>query len=351
MARGLTMRNVGMAIAGCVLLVASSVHALDSVRLIKGGTVNGRVTKMSPTEVEVEGAGGLTKAVPVNEIDVILWDDEPTQIKTARQHLKEANYQSALQTLEKITLPANARPELKQDLEFYLAYTKALMALGGQAEIRDAGSQMIAFVKNNPGNYHWLHANEVVGDLLVAAGSFDRAVEYYAVLAKAPWPDFKMRAGVAMGRALLAQGKTAEAEKQFDEVLSLRVEGEAADAQRLAARLGKARCLAAAKKTEEAIKDIESIIERANPEQTDLLAQAYNALGNAYMAAGKTKEAIFAFLHVDLLYYMNSDAHAEALANLVLLWKQDAKPERAQKALQTLETRYRNSPWLKKVSG
>jgi len=133
--------------------------------------------------------------------------------------------------------------------------------------------------------------------------------------------------------------------------LAIRAEGEMADAQRLAARLGKARCLAANKKTEEAIKDIESIIERANAEQTDLLAQAYNALGNAYAAAGKTKEAIFAFLHVDLLYYMNGDAHAEALANLVLLWKKDNKPERAQRALQTLESRYRNSPWLKKATG
>ena len=346
------MRHVVLMAATLAWLAAgSAAEALDSVRLLKGGTVNGRVTKMSPTEVEVEGAGGLTKAVPVNEIDVVLWDDEPSQIKTARQHLKEANFQSAMQTLEKITLPGNARPELKQDLEFYTAFTKAQMALAGQGEIREAGSQMAAFVKNNPGNYHWLHANEVVGDLLVPAGAFDRAVEYYATVGKAPWPDYKMRAGVAMGRALLAQDKVAEAEKQFDAVLAIRAEGEMADAQRLAARLGKARCLAANKKTEEAIKDIESIIERANAEQTDLLAQAYNALGNAYAAAGKTKEAIFAFLHVDLLYYMNGDAHAEALANLVLLWKKDNKPERAQRALQTLESRYRNSPWLKKATG
>ena len=328
---------------------SSFAAALDIVKRHKG-VVNGQVTKVSPLAVEIE-ANQIPQSIPVNDIEAVNWDGEPSQLKTARQHIKDANYQSALQAMEKLTLPANARDQIRQDIEFYTAYCKAQMALGGQGEIKDAGSAMANFVKNNPGSYHWLQANEVVGDLLTAMGVYDKAMEYYAPLGKTEWPDYKMRSGVAIGRALLAQNQVEKAQQQFQAVLALKAEGDLATAQRQAAELGNARCLAAQKKTDEAIKIIEGIIAKADPESSELLGQAYNALGTAYRAANKKKEALMAFLHVDLIYFMQPDAHAEALANLVTLWKEDNKPEREQKCLQTLESRYPNSPWNKKKPG
>lgn len=331
---------------GAWLAASQFAAALDTVRRHKG-TVNGRITKVSPTEIEIE-ANQIPQTIPVNDIDAVLWDEEPSQVKAARQQIKEANYQSALQALEKVAVPQNAREQVKQDVEFYTAYCKAQMALGGQGEIKEAGTAMAMFVKNNPGSYHWLKANEVVGDLLSAMGVYDKSLEYYAPLAKAPWPDYKMRAGVATGRALLAQNQIEKAQQQFQAVLATKAEGDLATAQRQAAELGNARCLGALKKTDEAIKIIEAIIAKADPEANDLLGQAYNALGTAYRAAGKNKEALMAFLHVDLIYYMHPDTHAEALFNLIALWKADNKPEREQKCLQTLEARYPNSRWKPK---
>jgi len=43
---------------------------------------------------------------------------------------------------------------------------------------------------------------------------FDFAEKQYVELAKAPWPVYKMRAAVSMGRSLQAQGKHAEAIQQ-----------------------------------------------------------------------------------------------------------------------------------------
>ena len=308
------------------------------------------VTKTSPTDVDIE-VNSIPQTVPVNEIESISWDNEPSQLKAARQHIKEANYQSALQAMEKVTLPQNARDQIRQDLEFYTAYCKAQMALGGQGEIKEAGTADGRLRQENPGSYHWLKANEVVGDLLAAMGVYDKAIEYYAPLSKAPWADYKMRAGVAIGRGLLAQNQVEKAQQQFQAVLALKAEGDLAVAQRQAAELGNARCLAAQKKTDEAIKIIEGIIAKADAESNDLLGQAYNALGTAYRAAGagKRKEALMAFLHVDLIYNMHPDNHAEALYNLVQLWKEDSKPEREQKCLQMLDARYPNSPWKKKL--
>lgn len=325
--------------------------ALDMVRLHKGTPVNGRITKVSPTEVEIEGQGSALRTIPVNEIDMIAWDEEPSLIKTARQNIREANYQSALDSLSKITLPANARAEIRQDLEFYTAYAKAQQAMGGLGDIKTVGREVNAFITTHRGSYHWLAANELLGDMLVADQNFEQAVRFYGIVAQAPWADYKMRAGVLLGRALLAQNKTQEAQQQFDAVIANPAQDELAALQKLSATLGKARCMAAEKKPDEAIKTIDGIIVRADPEQSDLLAQSYNALGSAYRASNKNKEALMAFLHVDLIYHANPESHAEALFNLVQLWEADNKPERASRCRQLLDQRYRNSRWNKQLAG
>ena len=93
---------------------------------------------------------------------------------------------------------------------------------------------MIAFTKNYPDSYHYFQACEIVGDLLVANRSFDQAEEYYAKVAKAPWPDYQMRAGVAIGRALLAHGKNSEALDAFEKVLANQGQDALSQAQILA---------------------------------------------------------------------------------------------------------------------
>ena len=62
------------------------------------------------------------------------------------------------------------------------------------------------------------------------------------------------------------------------------------------------------------------------------MARAYNVLGTAQRQAGRTKEALLAFLHVDILYSSVPHAHAEALANLADLWQQLHRSDRAQRA-------------------
>ena len=78
------------------------------------------------------------------------------------------------------------------------------------------------------------------------------------------------------------------------------------------------------------------------------MATAYNTLGAAYKKAGKNKEALMAYLRVDVIErYWRSvpDAHAEALANLVDPWTELRQPDRANKARRALSENYKNSPW------
>jgi len=334
-----------------VLLLATTAAgwALDTVVQTTKTKQGGRVVGMSPIKVDLEQGAGITKEIPVNQVVTILFEDDPGELKIAKTHVVAGRFAEAQQALERIKDDVG-RPEIQQDIDFYKALCAARLALGGSGKIADAGRMMKAFADADAhkGSYHYFEASEAAGDLLVAVRQYGLAAEYYARLEKAPWTDYKMRAGAAAGRALLAQGKTDEALKSFDKVLATEASGELADAQRAMANLGKAGVLTAAKKPDEAIKIVDAVLQKADPEDVQVMARAYNVLGTAQRQAGRTKEALLAFLHVDVLYSGVPEAHAEALANLADLWGQFHKAERAQRARKTLEEQYPDSPWVKK---
>lgn len=321
--------------------------ALDQVRRLTGGSVSGNVTSVTATEVVVEKSGG-NETVPVNDIHSIQWDGEPSQIKLIRSAVTSGSWAGALAQIEKLDPSELKRAEVQQDLQFYRAICTAKLALGGAGDVAAAGKLMFDFVSQHPNSYHQLNANEVLGDLLVASGKPEEAFTYYAKLEQSPFAEYQMKAGVAKGRALLKQGKAAEAQAEFDKVIGLAAQASstAAQSQKFAATLGKANTLAASKQYDEAITLVTEVINSLGPEETALMAQAYVTLGNCYRAKpDSVKPALLAYLHVDVLYPAEPEAHAEALANLAQLWNQVGKNERGTEAAMLLRERYGNSTW------
>lgn len=340
-----------LVLVAIVILAAGGVsQAFDSVKTTKG-TMLGQVRGMSPVQIRLEQrSGGVTKKVkiPVNQVRTIFFKGEPVDLKTAKTHMLAGRYAKAQKALERIEEEPK-RVVIRQDIEFYKALCAAKLALvlKDSGEIIDAGRMMRAFADANGGSYHYFDASEIVGDLLVAIKQYGRAADYYARLEKAPWTDYKMRAGVATGKTLLAQGKTQEAQNAFDRVIAAEAKGDLAQGQRTVARLGKASALIAAQKPDEAIPMVEEILKTADVEDVPLMARAYNVLGNAYRQTGDVKRALLAFLHVDVLYSSVPDAHAEALANLADLWERVHKSDRAARARKTLQDEYQHSPWAR----
>ncbi|HVU88768.1 MAG TPA: tetratricopeptide repeat protein [Pirellulales bacterium] len=321
----------------------------DTVRMRPSGTAKGSISLMTSTEVALDMAAGQKKQIPVNEIDSISYDGEPPELKLARSESSNGNYEGALKSLDKIDPAKVNRPEIKHDLQFYRAFCHARLALAGSGDIPKAGSEMRQFVKENPTNYHFLVAAETLGDLFAAIGRPELAFEQYATVERAPWPEYKMRGGVAKGRILVAQKKYPEALATFDAVLKLTGDEKGPAASlKLAAQLGKATCLAATGQPDPAIAAVQAVIDNADPEDNELNARAYLTLGNCYrQKEGATKDALLAYLHVDLLYPSNREAHAEALSNLARLWNELGKPERALQATQLLKDRYASTVWAK----
>ena len=115
------------------------------------------------------------------------------------------------------------------------------------------------------------------------------------------------------------------------------------------AGVGLAVCLAETGKADEGRQTLLKILEIAGPRDIELNAKAYNALGQCYLQQKNNKQALLAFLHTDLLYSGQRDAHAEALYHLTKLWGQLEKSDRARQARNTLKSSYAGSRWAKQL--
>ena len=79
----------------------------------------------------------------------------------------------------------------------------------------------------------------------------------------------------------------------------------------------------------------------------ELFGRAYNAHGDCLQKAGKPKEALMSYLHVDVLFYSDPDIHAESLYHLSRLWEETKKPDRAATTQNLLQQRYSGSVWAR----
>ncbi len=343
------MNRISFALAAAVLLAgAAAAAAQDSVRTTST-VMTGNLTQMSPQEVVVERAG-MTRTLPANEIVSITFANEPAQLRSARAAVTNGRFEEALKVLDGMNVGNIGRAEVRQEIEYLGALAAARLALAGRGDVAAAGTRMTQFVTRNPQHYRFIEGNLLVGDLLVAMERFEAARTYYAAAAEAaPSPDLSLRAEVAAAGALLAEGRADEALSAFDRVLAVEGENEALEAERATATLGRARALAEQDRPDEAVALVEKLLDGVDAEDRELNARAYNALGTAHRKAGRTSEALLAFLHVDILFPNSPEAHAEALANLVELWEEVRRSDRAAEARQVLRQRYENSRFAQQV--
>src|SRR5262245_48823239 len=317
-----------------------------------GQPVTGRLGEITRDTVRLQ-AGSTSKEFAVNEIKFVQLPGAPRDLIEAQNSAADGDWGRVIEQLDKIPPPQLASEAIKQEVDFYRALASARLAAAGgtgapaAADAQAAGTALVGYLNANKNSYHFYEINEAVGDLLVSMGRFEQAPAYYNELAGAPWPEYKMRAAVALGRALQAQGKQAEAIKQFDAALTLDAKSKAAQAEALVAKIGKAKSMIELGRAQDGLQLLTKAVDELPIEDNQLCATAYNALGNAYLQLKKLPEARDAFLHVDTLYDQSPLQHAEALYHLKDLWGQLNHPDRAKDAADRLKTRYPTSPWNK----
>ena len=337
-------------IAALVTLSAAAAWAqggFDVITLYEGSPKRGDIVEMSKDKIGIE-TSGVTIDVSVGDVKRVTFADAPAMLTSAQASIAGGQLEDAVEKLKKIDKGAIQRTIVADEVDFYLAYCQAKLALAGSGDKNAAVTAMRAFADNS-GSYHFYEANELTGDLALAVGRPDVAAVFYKNVSDAPWPEYKVKAAVLEGNALLAQEKYKEAGAKYQMVITANLNTPLATRQKEFASLGKAKCLGKLGSADEGITLCEKIIANSDSRDGELFSRAYNALGACHLAAGNEKDALLAYLHVDLLFYQDPAQHAEALYHLIDLWKTENEADRALKARSLLKSRYPGSVWASKA--
>ena len=330
----------------CLLSLAAD--AQDAVFKFKAGGGNskdsGRITEISPEGVTIDG-----ELVPAESIKKVVFSKEPSEIGRARDQMEAGRFADCLEELDKIG-DTTLSKRIRQEIDFLRAYSTSQIALRiGTITPQAAGKEVGTFIQEHGDSYHLYPMVEQYGKLIWAFGKPDLAVAEFEKLANCSWLEYRLKGDFYRGQALLELGKYAEAQAAFDAILATQSNDDISQAFRLYAKCEKARAIGLAGNTDEARKTIEEIIRDENPDNKRLFAYLYNALGSVYEKSGQIKEAARAYLHTELLFATESEPHAEALYRLALIWPQLEQTDRANRARDTLKSRYRNSYWAGKL--
>jgi len=347
------MVPLALAVLGCLALWRPAAGQEDSDRIIRYGglDLDGTVEATTPRSVDITLEEGASASVPVEEIREIRFLGEPQELRAARSFVARGRPADALEELAKLDDAAFAGlPELVLiERKYVTALATARAALASGDDVKPGGKLVSDFLKAHPESFHAYLMQEVLGDCLARAGLPEKALETYGRVAEGP-PAMQVRAASAKARILFDQKKFAEAAAAFDEAGQIPTQDAASAVRKREALLGKARCLVASGKVEEAVALTGGIIASSDPdEEGQTLAAAFNTLGESLRAAGRNEEALVAFLTVDLVYNTSPDAHAEALLNLVDLWNAENRPERSREAADGLRQAYPGSVWTRRL--
>lgn len=315
--------------------------------------VSGDVTEVSKTEVTVRVKSPREEMIriPANDVQNINWTGEPPDAGLARNDDAAGRYQRAIDGYQKSLQSSKAsNPLSKVDLEYGVTRATARLALADASRLDDAIKRLEEFRSKHAEHYRYYEAVGLLGRLHLAKKDFAKAQAAFDTLAKAPWKETQIAAKIATGRLLQADGKLDDALTAFDTVIGQAAEGEAGESQRQEAMLGKAHVLISQKKFDEAQKLLERVIDKAAAEESKVMAEAYVRLGDCLREQGKDKEALFAYLHVEVLFPSEKGLEAEALFHLTRLFEKTGQKARAAELRDKLESdEFKNTEWARQL--
>ena len=332
-------------ITGLALAVAGKADEVILVRnaaiKVPGGRLVGQITSESPTSVKIKPDTGAEREVPLDQIASINYTGQPASLPLAETRENSGALAEALEQYRKAATEAASKPLIAEAAQFGAARVLAEMAKADPAKVDEAIAALDAFVKAHRSSRHLAPALEMLAQLSLSQGQNDRAEEALRSLAAIPWA--ADRAAALQARVLARRGQVNEALQLLDRVVGAAPKGSTRAQE---ARLARAEILAAAGKFADAEAAAREVIQDTPPENAELQAIAHNTLGDCLRAAGKTKDALFAYLETDILYDANKEQHAKALFYIAQLWRDLKQDDRADEVMGRLREKYPQSPYL-----
>lgn len=302
-----------------------------------GGIFRGTVVAESPSKVELK-LGSNTVSIPTAEVASIVYDGHPASLEQAQAKEAAGSLAEAIDLYKKAINDANGKPMIVEDATFSLARATAELAQGDPSRAADAIGQLEGFARKYKEGRHVGLALDSLARLQIAREEYAGAEATLGTLAKLPGGDD--RSASLRIKLLSRQGQTAQAIGEIEKIIAANPDG---SVRKRDAVLAKAEALATLKKFAEAEELVRAVIKAAPPEDSTTQAIAHNTLGACLRAAGKTKDALYAYLHTDLLFSKDKEEHAKALGQIAQLYRELKQPARADETIERLKQDYPRS--------
>lgn len=344
----------GTALLLMILLEAVTWAQKDSIFLQansgdRNSLVRGQIVGTTAFNVTIKTDSGQQE-IPVSKIRKLAFSGEPRALDRARDHLANERYDECLTTIRKLDDTPESR-FIQQQIKFLEAMAAGNIALRGDPAMpAETAEQLVgSFIKANSDSYGLVVAVDLYGQLLMSRGKLAAAQKEFNKLTKSKWPEYENRGYFFEGETLIHQDQLDTARQSFTALMNQSGVDEATEDFKLLAQCQLARISALQGDVAPAIAAIEKIIQEQNVENTRLFAYAYNALGTCYLQSNELKKARDAFLHTQLLFSTEPDAHAESLYRLSKIWSELKETDRANETRELLTSRYRNTIWGAKL--
>ena len=330
------------------LLVAA--NAADKLtRRGDRSVLSGEFTAMTTASVKIKLVNGTEVEVPVSDIFNVAFDMQPSTLTQAQSNERSGALDAALEKLTTVQKEYGGDDKrLVDDIKFLIARTKVKSALANPAVVADAQKAIGDFRTQYKTNFRYFEATLLEAQLLsLDPANADAAEKLLKEVQASPVKGFQLQAGVQLGRLLLSKKDTAGALTAFDQVIQTSTGDAGATSAMFDGMLGKALCQQLQGQVDEAITTLNEIITKASESETQTLAEAWVLKGDCQRTKNLPKDALWAYLQVDVLYPSEPAAHAEALYRLADLWTPAGRQDRADDARQRLMEKYPNSSWAK----
>jgi len=322
--------------------------AEDSVHVWGGATVSGAVREIHPTHVVVERRG-KSERIELPKIERIRWAGEPTELSAARDAVQRENWTDARTRIDTLLAiePTTLSTAVRVEIQFLDSVTTAESAFNGRGDLDASRAKLFEFAKQNRESIFFYPAVERLADVEWARGDGPAAIRFWEQSQKAPWPDYQVKSLTRQARIRYAMQQPDEALKSWKSLSNVK---DITAAQHALADAGTALCQSANKKptvpdSDDAVATIERLIRDTDPDQETAWSGIYLSLGYTHLLKNQPAKALLAFLHVDALYEGQKHDHAEALAQLVPLWEQQGRQDRARETAARLQDRYGGTHW------
>jgi hypothetical protein len=269
---------------------------------------------------EVPGAVKLTYRGAGNEekkaSDPSLGDAE--RRKTLTEALR--SYEEVLSGLQ------NARRIARRHVEFKIARLLARQAEDDPAQGEAALAALIKFNKEHADGWQISQSARLLARLQLARGDAEGAEKTYEELAAVPKlpEETRQECDLLAAEALILGKKCNLAERKLQELLK---SAPAESPRAIKIRICLAECLGASGKLPEAAAQLQAQINATT--DRGLKARGYNALGDCYRLAGRSRDALWPYLWVDVTYHQDKDEHIKAMEQLAKLFEEQGDKARA----------------------